>query len=111
METKLPSFWNGVDVEVAMRYRNSRACGKYIVARNNDRLIIAFDESAEFHFDLVADLGAVDPLGGGWLVLDEPAGRLELSGSSESYGREPDREMTLRALRTVYPALHCSAID
>jgi hypothetical protein len=110
-EATLVAFSGGRDVRIAMRYRGASARGKYVVAQRGEEIVIAFDERAEFHLDLVEDLGAVEPLGGGWLEIDGARRTLQLGGKSEMYDREPDRALTLRALSRVYPAYACSIAD
>lgn len=104
----------GVRVEVVLRGGDGpKVAGKYLVGRpltEPTGLVLAFDDAAEFHKDLAHDHG-LRPLGGGWCEIDHGARRVRLSGSSQAFGREPDREQALAWLRACLEGYRCEEFD
>ncbi len=90
-----------------------RVAGKFLLGRpilDSSRLMLVFDDQAGFHKDIALAHG-LRPLGGGWCEIVHPERRVRLSGGSQAFGREPDRERTLRCFRECLPGYDCEAVD
>jgi hypothetical protein len=80
---------------------------KFLVGLDaSDRLVIVFDDVVDQHADL-AKLHDLRPLGGGWIEVDLAEKRLRLIGGSLTFGREPDRELTIKMLSQALPEFVC----
>lgn len=105
-------FQKGLDLTVLLSVTSmAGAEGKFLVGRlaaEPAHLLLVFDESAAFHRD-IALRHRLRPAGGGWMRFDPKRRRILVSGSSRAYGREPDRDLVLRALSRVFPDFTCSA--
>lgn len=107
----LKGFHQGSDVTLlfsCVSLRETR--GKYLVGfhgTEKDHLFIVFDESASFHKDIALRY-RLRARGGGWLELNASKRRIRLSGRSLAYGREPDRDLTRRALAIAFPEFSCT---
>lgn len=87
------------------------ARGKFLVGVEQLDLrhtVIVFDDSASFHKDM-ALAHRLRPRGGGRLEADFKKKRILLSGRSQAYGRETNRELTRRALAALFPDFTCVA--
>lgn len=107
---------NGPDglVEVVLKAADApRVAGKFLLGRpilDGSRLMLVFDDKAGFHKDLAVAYG-LRPLGGGWCEIVHETRTVRLSGGSQAFGREPDRERTLRCFRDCLPGYDCQAVD
>lgn len=91
----------------------ARVEGKYVVGRipeEGGKLAVVFDDSAEFHRDIVDKYG-LRPLGGGWCSIDSERGTVFLSGKSTQYGREPDRNLTVAVFQAHFPVYRCYGME
>jgi hypothetical protein len=81
---------------------------KFLVGLDSsDRLVIVYNDLVDVHDDL-AKLHDLRPIGGGWLEIDLPQKRLRLIGGSLTFGREPDRQLTIRMLSQALPGFVCA---
>lgn len=107
----LTGFDQGRDVGLIFTWSSPRRIrGKYVVgfdARRANLVMIVFDESASFHRDIVLR-HRLHPRGGGWLEICIPGKQLQLSGRSQAYGADPDRDLTRRVLAVAFPGFSCA---
>jgi hypothetical protein len=83
---------------------------KYLAGLDSrDRVVIVFDDRAELHKHL-AEQHALRPLGGGWVHVDLPNRRLYLSGRSQAFGVEPDRQLSASILERGLPDFVCLVV-
>ncbi len=89
-----------------------RVKGKFLVGRSlfDARLTLVFDDSAEFHKDIALGYN-LRPLGGGWCEIDHDARRARLSGSSQAFGQEPDRSLSLGWIAACLPGYRCKEVE
>jgi hypothetical protein len=101
-------------VEVILKAADApRVAGKFLLGRpvlDAARLVLTFDDAAAFHKDIALAHG-LRPLGGGWCEIVHPARTVRLSGGSQAFGREPDRELTLRCFRECLAGYDCQEVD
>jgi len=89
------------------------AAGKYILGislLDSPSLVLAFDDSAQFHRDIAHRYG-LRPLGGGWCELDHAKKQIRLSSRSTQFGREPNRELVLALFHDAFPGYLCWGED
>ena len=82
-----------------------QARGKYVVGHYSiDPRIMAvvLDLSVAFHPSIAKKYRLV-PIGGGHFVIDPEEATIRLSGTSDTYGTEPDRHVTATALEAALP--------
>lgn len=99
----LPS--NDVVVIVKCPDIEGHTAGKYLVGRHcMERMIVAFvfDATAPFH-PVIAKHYRLEPLGGGHSVIDPKNSSIWIGGSSDTYGADPDRELTVQVLTAALP--------
>lgn len=107
---------NGPDgpIEVILKAADApRVAGKFLLGRpipDGARLVLVFDDQAGFHKDIAVAHG-LRPLGGGWCEIVHGERTVRLSGGSQAFGREPDRERTLRCFRECLPGYDCHAAE
>ena len=97
-------------IEIVLKAADSpRVSGKFLVGMplaNGGPLSLVFDDAAGFHKDIAVARG-LRPLGGGWCEINHEARSVRISSSSQAFGREPDRERTLRCFRECLPGYDC----
>lgn len=107
----LKRFDQGRDVSLVFASLSGKKIqGKFLVglhASEVDHLMVVFDDSAHFHRDIALRY-RLRARGGGWLELNATRKQIQLSGRSQAYGREPDRELTRRVLLTAFPDFSCT---
>lgn len=88
------------------------ASGRYVIgtADASGRLTVVFDPSAPLHAG-IASRHRVTALGGGYCRLEPSLRRAVVRGSSQRFGREPDRSLTLRILASALPGWSIEAAD
>ena len=107
IRVRLNKFYEGKDAVVIVKCADGEEQleGKYIVGQHfSDRTIVAlvFDTEVSFHPALAKRYRLV-PLGGGHFSVNHREGWICISGRSDTYGTEPDREFTRRALEAALP--------
>ena len=107
IRVRLSNFYEGIDVVVIVKCPDDdgQLCGKYIVGRHRtDESIVAvvLDTQVQFH-PAIAKKYHLIPLGGGYFAVDHREGSIRISGRSDTYGAEPDRRFTSRALEAALP--------
>jgi len=107
IRVKLNSFLAGNDVVVIVKCTETegQTNGKYLIGRHRvDKTIIAFvfDAAAPFH-PVIAKQYRLDPWGGGHFVIDPKNASIWIGGSSDTYGPDPDRELTVQVLSEALP--------
>ena len=107
IRVRLNNFYEGRDVVVIVKCPDDEGqlCGKYIVGRHStDASIVAvvLDTQVQFH-PAIAKRYHLIPMGGGQFAVDHSEGSIRISGRSETYGAEPDRWFTIRALEAALP--------
>ncbi len=107
----LKGFDQGRDVTLVFSWSSPKKVqGKYLVGflgSESNQVMVVFDESAVFHRD-IALRHRLRPRGGGWLEITFPRKRIRLSGRSQAYGRDPDRDLTRRLLAIAFPGFSCT---
>lgn len=108
IRARLDKFYDGRDVVVIVKCPDDEWLlrGKYIVGRHHtDQNIVALvlDAAFEFH-PAIAKKYRLVALGGGHFSVDHGQALIHLSGKSDTYGAEPDRELTRRALKAALPS-------
>ena len=102
------------EIEVLLKAADGmKAAGKFLLGRpllDAGRLALVFDDEAGFHKD-IAVKHQLRPLGGGWCVIDHAERTVRVSSTSQAFGREPDRERTLRCFRECLPGYRCDGVD
>ena len=102
------------EIEVVLQSADGvKARGKFLVGRtrlDGDLIALVFDDEAGFHKDIAIKHG-LRPLGGGWCEIDHRARTVRVSSSSQAFGREPDRERTLRCFRECLPGYGCEEVE
>jgi hypothetical protein len=102
-----------VDFVVILKCPDNRPPrGKYLVGRHSvDQRIIAlvFDSEISFH-PAIAKKYRLISIGGGYFVVDHAGAAIHISGKSETYGAEPNRQLTCAALTAALP-MYRTAID
>lgn len=103
----LRGFFRGGDVVVIVKCPDTAGtvAGKYVVGRHrlySNVVAFVFDATASFH-PVIAKQYQLIPLGGGRFLLDHNSASIWIGGSSETYGTDPDRELTVRALSAALP--------
>ena len=68
-------------------------------------MTLVFDDTISFHQG-IARRYHIHPIGGGTCRIDSDNHAITLRGTSKAYGAEPRREMTKRALLSVFPDWH-----
>ncbi|MBI4875202.1 MAG: hypothetical protein HY822_11275 [Acidobacteria bacterium] len=105
------AFDKGRDVSLVFACASGKKTqGKFVVGvhpSEAEHLMIVFDDSAGFHRDLALRY-RLRARGGGWLEWNATRKCIRLSGRSQAYGREPDRELTRRVLQTAFPDFSCT---
>ena len=97
---------------------------KFIVVQLTDgggekKLIVRANENCEFHADIFdellrhEDLDTLSPkcVGGGNIEVDPEEKRIRIRSSSSRYGREPDRQLTVRMLQVAFPDYQVKSDD
>ena len=90
---------------VIVKCQDGHVSGKYVVGRHNtDRSIVALvlDAAVEFH-PAIAKKYRLVAMGGGHFSVDHDEASIHIGGKSDTYGAEPDRELTSRALKAALP--------
>ena len=107
IRVRLSNFYEGRDVVVIVKCQDEGLLhGKYVVGRHYmDQNIVALvlDATVEFH-PAIAKKYRLVALGGGHFSVDHGEASIHISGKSDTYGAEPDRELTSRALKAALPA-------
>ena len=108
IRARLDKFYDGRDVVVIVKCPDDGWLlrGKYIVGRHHtDQNIVALVLDAAFDFHpAIAKKYRLVALGGGHFSVDHGQALIHLSGKSDTYGAEPDRELTRRALKAALPS-------
>ncbi|MDO8495868.1 MAG: hypothetical protein Q7S43_00225 [bacterium] len=86
---------------------------KFIVAKVSDgvteKLVVRADENCGYHRDILRLLRVEAPefriscIGGGGISINPDRKTIVISGSSGDFGREPDRNNTVKMLREAFP--------
>ena len=101
------------EIEILLKSAGGeKSAGKYLVGRpllDGARTMLVFDDVAGFHKDIAVAHG-LRPLGGGWCEIDHGARTVRVSSASQAFGREPDRERTLRCFGECLPGYQCEAV-
>ena len=77
--------------------------GKYVVGHPPEQpedMILAFDPTCKLHRHIAAKFD-LDVIGGGWLTIDPVRKRAILSGLSEEFGEDPNREASQKAIKFI----------
>jgi len=101
----LEGLLRGKTFVVVLRHDRSPAEGKFLVGSSlfsDDTIALVFDNRAASHRELAGRYN-LHPWGGGWLSLDDEQRRVRITGVSQDYGKEPDRDLTVRALKLAFP--------
>jgi hypothetical protein len=102
------------EIEVLLKSADSvKAAGKFLLGRlllDGGRMALVFDDAARFHKD-IAVTHRLRPMGGGWCEIDHDARTVRVSSASQAFGREPDRERTLRCFRQCLPGYDCEVAE
>lgn len=102
---RLQNFLTGKDVVVIVKFSRACAQGKYVFGRHfaeENLLALVCDADIPFHPAIVKKYRLI-PFGGGYFTVDHNARRIWISGRSDTYGPEPDRDLTKRLLETALP--------
>ena len=91
--------------------RCTRGGHKFVVLRNEKNETVVFaDDSPKlgYHRELRRQYVAENNLnacclGGGWIRYDAEKKVIQIGGSSGDFGREPDREETVNAIKRAHP--------
>ena len=82
----------------------------------DEKLVVRAPGFAEYHTEIVEMLQreaknlSVRCIGGGRITLDLKAKTVEIYGSSNEFGREPDRSQTVAVLKTAFPDFEVTAL-
>lgn len=107
IRVQLSSFFRGDDVVVIVKCPDTAGtvAGKYVVGRHRvhgNVVAFVFDAAACFH-PVIAKQYHLVPSGGGHFLLDKTTASIWIGGSSDTYGTDPDRELTVRVLTAALP--------
>ena len=107
IRVRLSNFLKGTDAVVILKCPDDagEARGKYIVGRHQtDPSIVAlvFDAEILFH-PAIAKKYHLIAFGGGHFEVDHGARSIRISGRSDTYGAEPNRQFTASALEAALP--------
>jgi hypothetical protein len=105
----LKEFCKGRDLVVIIKCPDDpdheQQLGKYLFGMHlvqSDLMAVVLDSEIPFH-PAIARKYRIVPLGGGYFRLNQAEATLHIGGRSETYGAEPDRQLTKKALDAVLP--------